>query len=55
MPLTAGALYHHPYHARVVMDRADEVGLTQVTDLPVLGIEDPSGKTLAEFFLEHLQ
>lgn len=48
---------HHGLHALAVRDRADEVGLHNVTyvDDPVYGLEDPSGETLNSFLLRHIR
>ncbi len=53
-PASQGALLHHPFFARELRDQADVVGLENVAYIPELGIEDPSGETIAEFFLRHL-
>lgn len=54
-PTNTGILFHHPYHARAVMDRANEVGVDQIAYIPELGIADPSGVDLIEFLIDELQ
>ncbi|MCA9707860.1 MAG: carboxylesterase family protein [Myxococcales bacterium] len=54
-PTDTGSLFHHPYHAQAVMEEALAKGVEQVSYIPVLGIEDPSGETLVEFMLRHLE
>ena len=53
-PTDAGVLYHHPYHARAVMERAQAVGLEEVSDIPQLGIGDEGGEDMLQFFRRHL-
>jgi len=45
---------HHPLHARALKERADLVGLEAIVYAPEIGIYDPSGKDLVDFFLEKL-
>jgi para-nitrobenzyl esterase len=51
------AFLHHGLHALAVRDRANEVGLHNVTyvDDPVYGVEDPSGENLTSFLLRHIR
>ena len=49
---------HHKLHALAVKERADEVGLENVTYAEgggAYGFQDPSGKDLIPFLLEHLE
>jgi len=43
---------HHPLHAKVLKEKADSVGLEAIVYAPEIGISDPSGKDLVDFFLE---
>lgn len=52
IPETQDDLNHHPLHAKVIKEKADEVGLEAVIYAPEIGIIDPSGKDLVQFFLE---
>ena len=53
-PATEGNLLHHPFHARDLKDRADEVGIENVVYLPALDINDPSDESQMDFLLRHL-
>lgn len=55
VPATVGSLYHHPYHARALMDRATEVGVVSVGYIDALNVADPSGESEWEFALRQLQ
>ncbi len=52
VPTNADELNHHPNHAKALKEKADEVGLKAIVYAPEIGIFDPSGKDLVEFFLE---
>lgn len=52
LPMNTDELNHHPYHARALKEKADEVGVEAIVYAPEIGIIDPSGKDLVEFFLE---
>lgn len=52
VPSNEDELNHHPLHAKAIKQRADEVGLEALVYAPALGISDPSGKNLVDFFLE---
>ncbi len=52
IPSNEDELNHHPLHAKAIKKRADEIGLEAVVYAPAIGIEDPSGKDLVDFFLE---
>jgi hypothetical protein len=53
IPANEDELNHHPLHAKAIKLKADEVGLDAVVYAPDIGIVDPSGKDLVEFFLEN--
>ena len=53
-PKTADDINHHPNHARALKEKAESVGLEAVVYAPEIGINDPSGKDLVDFFLEKL-
>ncbi len=42
---------HHPLHAKALKEKAEEVGLEVVVYAPEIGIIDPSGIDLVDFFL----
>lgn len=50
-PLSVGVAFHHANHALVLHERAEEIGLENVSYMPVLGIEDPSGEDQVDFAL----
>lgn len=52
IPANEDELNHHPLHAKAIKKKAEEVGLEAVVYAPAIGIADPSGKDLVEFFLE---
>ena len=52
LPVNNEELNHHPLHARALKEKAELVGLEAVVYAPEIGIIDPSGKDLVEFFLE---
>ncbi|HYQ59041.1 MAG TPA: alpha/beta hydrolase [Draconibacterium sp.] len=54
IPTTEDELQHHPLHARMLKDRAEEVGAEAIVYAPAIGISDPSGKDVVEFFIEKL-
>ena len=51
-PTNTDELNHHPYHARALKKKAEEAGVEAVVYAPEIGIIDPSGKDLVDFFLE---
>lgn len=51
-PATEDEINHHPLHAKAIKEKADAVGLEAVVYAPEIGIVDPSGKDLVDFFLE---
>ena len=53
--LTAGVLFHHPFHAREIRERANAIGLTNVSYIPELGIADASGEQVIPFLVRHIQ
>lgn len=53
-PTNEDELNHHPLHAKAIKKKAEEVGLEAIVYAPALGIIDPSGKDLVNFFLEKL-
>ncbi len=53
IPANQDDLNHHPAHARVIKEKADKVGLKAIVYAPEIGIIDPSGKDLVDFFLEN--
>ena len=55
LPVEQSLLFHHPYHARELKERADSVGLKNVTYIPELEIMDPSDEDIIPFLLRHLE
>ena len=53
MPVSVGALYHHPYHADAVRLAAEEVGLEVESYLPELEVDTAEGGTV-DFLLRYL-
>lgn len=53
-PINIGELLHHPLHAKVLLDRAQAVGLENVVNIPELGIASSSTEGLVDFLLRHL-
>lgn len=54
VPTDTDELNHHPFHAKALKEKAEEVGLEAVVYAPEIGIIDDSGKDLVDFFLEKL-
>jgi acetyl esterase/lipase len=52
-PITVDLAFHHAFHAVVLTERADEVGIDYVAYVRALEIEDPSGEDDVEFALRH--
>ena len=54
-PTNQDELNHHPFHARALKEKAEKVGVEAIVYAPEIGIVDPSGKDLVDFFLEKFQ
>ncbi len=54
VPRAVDAMAHHPNHARVLLQRAAEVGVEAIVFAPAIGIEPRSGEDLVAFFTRHL-
>ena len=54
-PTHYGHMAHHPIHARVLKQRADELGIEAVVYAPEIGLVDPSGEDLVGFFIRQLK
>ena len=52
IPTNQDELNHHPYHVKALKEKAEKVGVEAVIYAPEIGIVDPSGKDLVDFFLE---
>ncbi|SHF03333.1 alpha/beta hydrolase fold [Mariniphaga anaerophila] len=52
IPTNEDELNHHPLHAKAIKEKADAVGLEAIVYAPEIGIVDPSGKDLVDFFME---
>ena len=55
LPENQDDINHHPLHALALKKRAAEVSLEAIVYAPELGITDPSGKDLVDFFIEKLK
>ena len=55
VPTKVAHMAHHPNHARVLKQRADELGVEAVVLAPQIGLNDPSGEDLVAFLLRHLR
>jgi len=51
-PATEDEVNHHPLHAKAIQEKAIAVGIEAIVYAPEIGIVDPSGKDLVDFFLE---
>ena len=54
IPTNDDELQHHPLHAKALKMKADKLGVEAIVYAPEIGITDPSGKDLVEFFCEKL-
>lgn len=52
-PLSVDVAFHHPNHAKVLYDRAISVGLENVSYIPELDINHPSGEAATDFLIRH--
>ncbi len=52
IPENQDDINHHPLHAKALKEKAEQVGLEAIVYAPEIGIFDPSGKDLVDFFLE---
>ena len=50
-PSTSSILFHHPYHAKALKDRAATVGLNGQFYISNLGISDPANETMTSFLV----
>ena len=54
IPENQDDINHHPNHAKALKKKAEQVGLEAIIYAPEIGIIDPSGMDLVEFFTEKL-
>ena len=52
IPANQDDLNHHPIHAKIIKEKAEEAGLEAIVYAPEIGIVDSSGKDLVQFFIE---
>ena len=52
IPANQDDLNHHPIHAKIIKEKAEETGLEAIVYAPEIGIVDSSGKDLVQFFIE---
>lgn len=55
IPKTKRELNHHPFHAKVLKDQADKIGLESIFYIPKLGIVDSTEITLVDFMITKLK
>ena len=48
-------LYHHPLHAYILNNRADELGIPSTANIVGMGIEEEPNKDVASFFITQLK
>ena len=54
-PENNGHRNHHPFHAKALKDKANKEGLESIVYAPKIGIKDPSGITIVDFFIKKLK
>lgn len=54
MPLNADDLYHHPLHAKILMDKAASVNVQTRTYLPKLNIDTRNGEDIIDFVVRKI-
>ena len=54
IPENQDDINHHPLHAKALKEKANQVGLEAIVYAPEIGITDPSGLDLVDFFLKKL-
>lgn len=54
VPKDVKVINHHAFHAKTLKEKADSVDIPNVTYIPLLNIEDPSGENLVSFFKRKL-
>jgi acetyl esterase/lipase len=52
IPENQDDINHHPLHAKALKEKAEQVGLEVIVYAPEIGITDPSGIDLVDFFLK---
>lgn len=55
LPTNESEIQHHPIHAKVLKDKVEEVGAAAIVYAPAIGIIDPSGMNVVDFFLNQLK
>ena len=55
LPLTIAQLFHHPFHARELKEQADAIGVTNISYIPEIGINDPSEEGVMSFLLRQVR
>lgn len=53
-PTNANALYHHPLHSKVLMDKANSVNVQTRTYLPTMKIDTRNGENMLDFAVRKL-
>jgi hypothetical protein len=53
-PTDIKVINHHAFHAKTLKEKADSIGLKNVSYIPELDIEDPSGEDLVSFIKRKL-
>lgn len=53
-PTDAASLLHHPWHAKVLMDKANLVNVVSKVHLPTMGIDTRNGENMTDFVIRKL-
>lgn len=55
VPTSLSELYHHPLHAKAIMDRANQENLKGVFEIPEMKINTTRGESISEFIIRKLK
>lgn len=55
VPSNDDELNHHPLHAKALKEQAEKVGADAIVYAPAIGIADPSGMDVVDFFIDKLE
>ena len=53
-PPTYGSVLHHPLHAKALMDKASERGVTCVAVIPQMNIDNSNGESITDFIVRKI-
>lgn len=54
-PSSAAKMFHHPYHALILQQQAELIGLSAVVNIPQMNIYDASEEPMVDFLIRHVQ